>query len=160
MCSYNVLYKTVSPRIPANMGIFRRANPEDIFGGMTFSLGLDADGLVAAVETGLGENFIQTSVESVIDGVYDWLEEDAAEPQFSIDLTGRQATVATALGSELTQQLGALEKIARDPNALSSTMEATMSPQRSRFPMRLAPQWLAQLLGAIGLISRHGKEGR
>jgi hypothetical protein len=54
--------------------------------------------LQAKVKEVITPQFLQTSTESILDGVYNWLEGKTDKPDFAIDLSGIRTSLATALG--------------------------------------------------------------
>lgn len=56
----------------------------------------------------LTPDFLKSSTESVIDGVYNWLEGDVAQPDFEIDLSGVRTQLAAELGNYAAERAASL----------------------------------------------------
>lgn len=106
----------------------------------------------AAAEKNFTPAFLQSSTESVIDGIYGWLEGKTAGPEFRIDLTSVKASFAADAGLAAQQRVSSLPAC---PPALSAdnldAFNATCLP-RGLSPTAVATQTQAKLNSSNGFI--------
>jgi hypothetical protein len=69
---------------------------------------LDRPTIQTAIQTAFPPKLLQTQSETLIDGLYVWLQGQASQPDFKIDLTSAKASFALAMGNYTQARLSTL----------------------------------------------------
>jgi len=80
------------------------------------SLPINDPAIQAVAKQAFNSQLLQTSVESFLNGSYNWLEGTAKDIDFRIDLTTAKQQLATGLGTYVTNRVAALPVCASNPN--------------------------------------------
>lgn len=76
----------------------------------------------------LTPDFLKSSTESVIDGVYNWLEGSVAQPDFEIDLSGVRTQLATELGNYAAERAADLPTCTEVPTQYDALTAECVPP--------------------------------
>lgn len=120
--------------------------------GLNNGITLTDPAIKAAAEKNFTPAFLQSSTESVIDGIYGWLDGSTSIPKFRIDLTNIKASFAADAGLAAQQRVSNLPAC---PSALSASnldaFSATCLPSGLN-PATVASQTQAELNSATGFL--------
>lgn len=94
----------IQPGIPQPNMNQNMEKSEDDGGDINF----DAPEIQSAASKAFTPDFLRTSVESVVDGVYGWLDGKTAEPQFTIDISSAKKTFVESVADSAATRVEAL----------------------------------------------------
>jgi hypothetical protein len=85
-----------------------------------------------ALDKALPPQFLQTSSEQAIDGIYKWVKGETAKPEFSIDLGSVKTSFTDNIVTQVQQKLSALPPCAQysaPPTSLQEVLDLTCLPR-------------------------------